>query len=118
MTIMLIDDDQGCLEALSLLLKEVGYECETFCSSLKAIEAYSIKPYEIVITDLQMPGVDGYQVLKKVLTLNPKAKVIVISGHGGGEMVNSTSNGTLAFLAKPISIVELLRIISKPMDIK
>lgn len=59
-----------------------------------------------------MPELDGYQVLKRLLSLNPKAKVIIISGYGGDETALLSINyGAHAFMTKPLNLVNLMETI-------
>ena len=70
--IMLIDDDKVCLTMLAHACESAGHLCETYSSPVRAMQAYNRAPedYDVVLTDLQMPEIDGLQVLKDVRRIN------------------------------------------------
>ncbi len=111
---MLVDDDQGCLDGLVVAVEPAGHTCEIFSSPYKALENYPTKLYDLVITDLKMPGMSGFDLFNEIRLSNPEAKVIINSGFGDSEIVaTALNNGVFAFLAKPIDIVQLLEILDQ-----
>ncbi len=114
MKILLLDDDIDCLDSLATLLKDAGRQCDEFTVPLKAVEAYRQKQYDVVITDMKMPGMNGIQVLKKVRSINPTARVIIVTGFGDVETaIAAVNNGAYAFFGKPIDIGDLMDTLDK-----
>jgi len=114
LNILLIDDNVNCLEILAATLKSAGYRCDEFTVPEKALEAYQHNQYDVVITDLMMPGINGIQVLKQIHSLNTEAKVIIITGDREEQtVINIFNNGAYAFFNKPINFVHLMETLEK-----
>lgn len=108
MNIMLIDDDETCLSSLAFVIAPLGHDCETFINPIAAVQAYQEKPYDVVITDLKMPGMNGMQVLQAIRAHNPEAKVIICTGYGDAEKaVTARKHGVYAYFEKPLKITGL-----------
>lgn len=109
MDIMLIDDDVSSLRLLAAFLGKLGHKCDMYNMPEKAVEAYKNKPYEVVITDLKMPRMNGIQVLQEVRSHDPAARVIIITGYSDPDTVAlAFSNGAHSFFCKPISPGDIL----------
>jgi DNA-binding NtrC family response regulator len=106
--ILLVDDDPHILSALYSSLADSSHHVTIALGGQKALELLYQKPFNLVITDLNMPGVDGIAVLRRAKGIGSNTKVIVMSGS---VIPNSTlrhvfreANG---FLPKPFGLVEL-----------
>lgn len=114
MNIMLIDDDQDCMLGLASAIEPTGFLCDLFTSPEKAVQQYGTGSYEVVITDMKMPGMNGIQVLKAIKARNREAKVILITGYGDVDTaIAAVNNGAYAFFCKPVNIEELLETIGQ-----
>ncbi|MEA2014597.1 MAG: response regulator, partial [Thermodesulfobacteriota bacterium] len=101
--ILLIDDEEDILDALSLSLRSDGHEVITASSGEKGLETFGKELPPIVLTDLKMPGMDGLEVLKKVKAINPDTEVIIITGHGNMDSaIDSLRYGASDFVKKPV----------------
>ena len=81
MKIMLIDDDKEILKSIGGSLSLNGIENKGFSNPVEAINAYKAEKYDAVILDLRMPGMSGVDVLKEIRGYNPRAYVIILTGH-------------------------------------
>lgn len=109
MNIMLLDDDRDCLQGLGEVIGPTGFEYEAFDDPEKAVEVYKQKPYDLVISDMKMPKMNGIQVLKAIRSYNEKARVILVSGYSELEMVMEALNHrAYAFFSKPVNVGQLL----------
>ncbi len=109
MNIMLVDDDRDCLQGLTEVLAPTGFACVAFDDPEKAVQAYRQKPYDLVISDMKMPKMNGIQVLKAVRACNDKARVIIVSGYSEMEMLMEALNQrAYAFFTKPVNVGKLL----------
>lgn len=107
-SILIVDDEEIIRDFLSEVLED--YDIELACDGDEAIAKLKDRKYDLVITDLRMPKVPGEEVVKASKELNPKGKVIVISGYSSLYTVSqSVNNGACAFLSKPFSIKELIQ---------
>lgn len=114
MNIMLIDDDLDCMLGMVSAIEPAGHICDTFTLPEKAVEAYSLKLYDVVITDMKMPGMNGLQVLQAIKSKNPNAKVIINTGYGDVDTaISAINHGAYAFFGKPVDIGELLETLEK-----
>jgi len=114
MNILLVDDDSDCLDGLVSVLEPAGHQCDMFTVPEKALESYQQKQYDTVITDMKMPGLSGIEVLKKVRSINPEAKVIIATGYRDVETaINALNNGVYAFFDKPVETKDLMETLEK-----
>lgn len=114
MKLLLIDDDVNCLEGLTSALEPAGYICGAFTNPEEAVENFRQKQYDVVITDMKMPGMNGIQVLKETRSLCPNTRVIIVTGFGDVETaIAAVNNGAYAFFGKPIDIDELMDTLEK-----
>src|SRR5580698_7133847 len=102
--ILLVDDDAGILELFSTALRS---ECqvETASNAEAAIDSLWRNSYDVILTDLNLPGMSGIDLLRRVAELQPDARVIVITGDGGPDtVVESLRNHAFTYLLKPVSM--------------
>ena len=101
--ILLVDDEKQFVDTLAeRLAMRVAYDGP---EALKAVEL----PTDVIVLDLRMPGMDGFEVLRNVKKSNPQVQVIILTGHGGdAEEQTAYRMGAYNFLRKPMDIEELL----------
>ena len=105
--ILLVDDDAGILEFLSSALRGDG-RIESASTAEEALDCLRRTPYDVVLTDLVMPGLGGLELLRQVSQIRPDARVIVMTGEGGPEVVaESLRRRAFTYLVKPFSIPAL-----------
>ena len=106
--ILLVDDEPLILSALSLCLKDSGHRVTTALCGQYALDVLHQKPFDLVITDLNMPGVDGITVLRRAKEIGANTKVIIMTGSvlpaSTRRLIFREAN---EFLAKPFSLAEL-----------
>ncbi len=116
MNILIIDDDPGCLDSLSSSLQLYSHNCEAHTNAVKAIDIYrnNYSKYDLIITDMKMPIMNGIAVLQKALEINRDAKVIIITAYGDVETaISAVNNHAYAFFGKPVNFRELLETIER-----
>ena len=111
--ILLVDDDPHILSTLSSSLADSSYHATTALGGQKALDVLHQKPFDLVITDLNMPGIDGLSVVRRAKGIRPKTKVIIMTGSvlptSTLRLVFREANG---FLPKPFSLTELCRAVA------
>lgn len=108
-TILLVDDEMTVLKSLCRDLKSEGYEVLTAESGEKAIEVMERAPVDLIVTDLMMQGLDGFQVLKYSKEIAPGRSVIILTGQGDiRSAINALRLGAADYLLKPCDVDELL----------
>jgi DNA-binding NtrC family response regulator len=107
--LLLVDDEAGFREAIADRLGDFGYRVEQAGSGEEALERLNEFAFDIMITDLRLPGVDGRKVLDEAFARYPEIIAIVITGFGTvREAVEVTRLGAEGFITKPFQFEELL----------
>jgi anti-anti-sigma factor len=102
-TVLVIDDERATLTMFRLFLNAYGYSVMTAENGETGLELVREHHPGIVFTDLKMPGMDGFEVLKQIKKNAPETEVIVITGHGDMEQVVRALNlNATDFINKPI----------------
>lgn len=115
--ILLIDDEEASRQALSLLLGGMGYTVTGAGTGEEALKLHTAGSFEIVVTDLRLPGINGIDLLKKVKQRDPATEVIVITGNASVETaVQAMKEGAFDYIIKPVNTDELKIIIEKAME--
>ena len=104
MKIAIVDDEKDMRQSISQWLALSGYDTETFASAEEALGAVGADYPGIVISDIKMPGMDGIQLLRKLMGSDSALPVIMITGHGDVPMaVEAMRIGAFDFLEKPFN---------------
>ena len=115
--LLLVDDDPGSREGLSLLLKREGYSVDAVDSGETALKLLAQTPYEVIITDLFLPGVSGIDILKHVKEMALPSNVILITGNASAETaVEAMKEGAFDYITKPVNFDKLLVLINKAVE--
>ena len=115
--ILIIDDEAHNCEALSLLLGQAGYQVVTATSGEEALAILNKTPFEVIITDLFLPGLSGIDVLKRVKEDSPYTNVILITGNATAESaVEAMKEGAFDYITKPFNFEKLKIIVSKALE--
>ena len=115
--ILFIDDDPAGREVALFNLRKAGYEVAAASDGAEGLSAFSASPFDLVITDLKMPGVSGMEVLRNVRTRAPDVPVLVITAFGNVETaVAAMKEGAYDFIGKPFHRDQLLLAVSKALE--
>lgn len=113
-SIMVIDDEPIVGKRLQPALKKNGYIVEAFTAGREALKRFEENKFDIVVTDIRMDEIDGIEVLNSVLKIEPKTKVIIITGYATIEMAREAlAKGAFDFISKPFKPDELREVILK-----
>lgn len=108
-SILLVDDDEQLLAALSRLLRRRGYRVDTATGAGAAVPMLSAGRYDIVVSDIRMPEMDGHELLRIARRECPNAEIIMLTGYGTIESaVQAMRDGAFDYLTKPPNPDELL----------
>jgi len=115
--ILIVDDDAAMLSSLSLLLKANGHSVASAQGGAQAIARLQASDYDLMLLDLQMPGVGGHEVLTHIRNNKIDTKVIVVSGETSFTMVKGAlTEGAYDFVRKPYDAGELLTTINNGLQ--
>ena len=119
MNLVVIDDEKTKRITMTDALRNEGYYVESFSSSILALKYIEENHVDMVITDIRMPEVDGFEVLEKVQELKNNTAVIMITAFGTIESaVEAMKKGAFDYITKPFSSEELLLIVKKYEQLK
>lgn len=100
--ILVVDDEQPMRESLNDWLKEDGYRVGLAASGQEAIDMASKEPWDVILLDLKMPGMDGLKALKKLKEIRPDAEVLMMTAYATVETaVQAMKEGAFDYLVKP-----------------
>jgi DNA-binding NtrC family response regulator len=107
--VLVVDDEQIIRESLSFILQKEGYEVEEAPNGQVAYKKISENPPDIVITDIEMPGMKGLDLLEKVKQVSPQTFVIIITAYGSIESaIQALRKGAYDYILKPLDFDELV----------
>ena len=117
--ILLVDDDELSRGAIHKMLERSGHGVHSTGAGQEALDLYRAGQYDMTITDLIMPDVDGLEIIQQVLRINPTARVLAISGGGRVDAEEylsvATKFGAVAVLAKPFTGKELNQAVERTL---
>ena len=116
-TILIADDEKNIRSGLELAFEDEGYTVVTAADGKEAWEKLQKNAIDLVITDLRMPEMDGYELLKRISAAYPTLPVIVLTGHGTIETaVETMRDGAVDFFTKPVDIDKLSLVVKKTIS--
>ena len=117
--ILVVDDEEIVLKSCRKILEGGGHEVFTALSGQEAFDLLKSEPFDIVITDIKMPGVDGMEVLEKVKKEYPDILVIIITGYSTVQSaVQAMKLGAFDYIPKPFTPDEVLVVVEKALEKK
>jgi DNA-binding NtrC family response regulator len=117
MKVLIVDDDQDCLNDIYDALIPLNYTLIKEISPIEALNKFKSDNFDVVITDIRMPQMNGIELLKNIKKINKEARVIIITGYGDLDTaVQAINNHAYAFFGKPINFEELVEVLRKIDD--
>ena len=115
--ILVVDDEKSMCEFLEIMLKKDGYEVKSTTSGEEALDLLDKNLYSMVLTDVKMPGVNGFEVLRKTKEVSPDTVVIMITAYGSPEgAVTAIKEGAYDYVTKPFRVEEVKLTIKKSLE--
>lgn len=117
--ILVVDDEEIIRESLSFVLKKEGYLVEEAENGKVAYDKIVADSFDVVITDLEMPGMKGIQLVEEIQKLNIQTSIIIITAYGSLDTaISALRNGASDYILKPIEFDEILIKINRLLEIK
>lgn len=112
--ILVVDDEENARIGLSKLLEREGFEVESVSNGYEALNYLNQRQVNVIVTDINMPEMNGITFLKELNKSFPSSNVIMITAYGGVESYIEAMNlGAFEYINKPIKIEELKSILKK-----
>ncbi len=117
--LLIVDDDANTLASLARAFRLAGHEATVCDSAARALELARAQPFDLILSDVVMPGKDGLSFLEDLKNLGITSPVVMISGQANIEMaVRATRLGAVDFLEKPLSTDKLLLTVENALKLK
>lgn len=118
-TIFVVDDDRYVLESVSALLREYGFAITSFDSGHEAIRRFASEPVDLVLTDINMPGMTGIELLEKIRFLDHETPVLLMTAYADLDTaVQAIQKGAFDFIIKPYRPPYLIHAVEKGINYK
>jgi DNA-binding NtrC family response regulator len=115
--LMVIDDEEDLREMLEFLLSREGFEVVTVDSGMAALALARERTFDLAITDLKMPGMNGIETLTALKALDPSVQVIIATGYATEQAAaECIRRGAYAYLRKPFELAELRAVVDRALE--
>ena len=112
--ILVVDDEENARLGLSKLLEKEGFEVESVANGFEALNYLQRREVNVIVTDINMPEMNGISFLKELNKSYPQSNVIMITAYGGVESYIEAMNlGAFEYINKPVKLDELKSILRK-----
>jgi DNA-binding NtrC family response regulator len=116
-SILVLDDEPAQRKILIMILEDKGYEVTATGSPAEALQMVQTGNFDLVLSDLMMPEMDGIQFLENARRLRPELIVVVVTAYGSiSSAVEAVKKGAFQYLTKPVSKDELLLVVQRALD--
>src|SRR3954466_9198085 len=117
--ILVVDDERNVLVTVVAILEQEGYDVDAAPDGQTAIDLIRSRPYDLVMTDLKMPGVDGLAVLEEVRKTSPATVTLMMTGYGSVDTATEALQlGAYEYLLKPTEVADLKAAVRRSLERK
>lgn len=117
--LLVVDDDDHICKICYDCLSNEGYLVETFSNPIEALKKVSISHFDLVLSDIKMPNINGLELVRKLKTISPEIPVVLMTGHATLETaVQAVKEGASNFVRKPFTLDELIIAIKSAIERK
>jgi len=117
--VLVVDDEPGMRDFLEIMLRKDGYEVDTASDGAEAIDRIEQKMFDLAVVDIQMPVMNGIDVLQKINEKSPETTVIMITAYASHETaIDAMKLGAYDYITKPFKIDEIKLVIKKSLEKK
>jgi len=116
-SVLIVDDEKNIRLTLTQTLETMDIETGTAINGEEALSKLKDREYDLILLDLKMPGMDGMDVLRRVVEIRPDIRIIIITAHGTIESaVEAMKLGAVDFIQKPFAPKEIREIVTQVID--
>ena len=118
MKLLVVEDEKKLCEMIAKSLHRAGYEVDTCNDGEKALDMIYAEMYDLIVLDLNLPGIDGMEILRELRKENEETKVLILSARSQiADKVEGLDSGANDYMEKPFHLQELEARISKPITL-
>lgn len=118
-TILIADDESSVRYSFKKLLKDYDYQVIEAANGLEALSVFNLQQPDLVVLDIEMPGMTGLEAIKRIKAADPQVPVIIMTAFGTTErVIEAMKNGAFDYLEKPFDIDKLKSVIQEALKIK
>jgi putative nucleotidyltransferase with HDIG domain len=115
--ILIVDDEEAIREVVSSLLEAQGYHCSTVCNGVEALEAMKDKTFDLVLSDMVMPEMDGLELLVKSRKKDPDLPVVMVTAmHDVSTALEAIRHGAYDYILKPFEKGQLFLSVGRAIE--
>jgi len=115
--ILVVDDEPSVVDVFSQYLTGAGYRVQSAANGKEALDVFKKDQFQLVITDIEMPEIDGMALIDRIKAVNKDVVVIVVTGYGTIERaVEAIKKGAYDFLEKPLSFKALDMVVNRALE--
>lgn len=115
--ILLVEDDTNIATGLQKVMRATGYDVTAVSRGDDGLEKALAESFDIVVTDLKLPGLDGLELVRQLHQAKPKLPIILVTAHGTTEVaIEATRWGAFDYVPKPFEVDELLDLTAKALE--
>jgi DNA-binding NtrC family response regulator len=116
-SVLIVDDEKNIRLTLAMALETLNLQVEMAAHGEEALQKLAEKSYDLILLDMRLPGLDGMEVLSRVVKTWSQSKVIVITAYGSSEMaVEAMTLGAVDFLPKPFDPEDVRKTVTHILD--
>ena len=117
--ILVVDDEESMCRYLSILLLKEGYEVETVSSGAKALSMMEKQAFDVVMTDIQMPRMNGIQLLKGIKGIDPETPVVIMTAYASEQSaIDAVNLGAFSYLQKQCKNDEIKMVVRNALQLR
>lgn len=117
--LLIIEDEDTLCESLKRVFLREGYEVEIAFSAESALDILQARTFDLIITDIVLPGISGIQLLKRYKQMRPEQKVVIMTAYANLETaIEALRAGAVDYVMKPLTHDEIKQVVRSALDKK
>ncbi|HEX4916706.1 MAG TPA: PAS domain S-box protein [Limnobacter sp.] len=117
--LIVVDDEKPQLEALCSLLSDAGFYVSAYPDPQHALKALEEESYDLLLTDLRLPGMDGIELVQRAKALDPDLSAVLMTGHGSIKTaVDAMKVGVLDYILKPFKVSDIMPVVHRALEVR
>lgn len=117
--VLVVDDEPTARRSLAWLFTDSGLSVTVAASGEEALQAMAAERFDLMLTDIRMPGIDGVDLLRRALILDPELTVVLMTAYGEVQnAVRAMSEGAFWYVTKPVNVEVLMDVMRRAFELR